>query len=463
MKITYGLRTRILIPIGVIIFAVLGTSTFLHIQALKQNYFEAIRWRSDALAQGILGDIIRKYGIYEVADVRRFLGALSLKCMEIYKLNKDKNVAHVAVIDESGVIVAHNNRELWNTPVQNPELIRNLKRREHITVSDETAYHTFIPIFLKQNVFIGTIDIGFPKTVMDQKIYSILADSLKLLTVFLMIAFWVILFIIKRKIVSPIVRTIEESDRGIGEIFLSSEEIASLSQMLAQGTSEHAASSETSSSALEEVSSMIRKNADNTGQADDFMKEVGQVIGKANDSMRTLTDSMKEIIRVSQETSQVVRIIDGIAFQTNLLALNASVEAARAGEAGAGFAVVAGEVKNLAMRTAEAARNTSDLIERTLKKIQTGGDIVSETCTVFGEVTRFSDKIEKLIISVAETSEEQALRIEQISKAFAEIDKVARNNAAIADKSAFASEKMKDRGEMIKILINELRALIGKK
>ena len=273
----------------------------------------------------------------------------------------------------------------------------------------------------------------------------------------------IILFIIKRKIVSPVVRTIEESDRGIGQIFLSSEQIASLSQMLAQGTSEHAAASEMKSSALEEVSSMVRKNADNTGQADNFMKKAGQVIKKANDSMMILTYSMEEIILVGQETSKVVKMIDEIAFQTNLLALNASVEAARAGETGAGFAVVAGEVKNLAMRTAEATRNTSDLIEKTLEKIQIGGDIVSETRNIFAKVANFSDKIEKLIISIAGTSEEQAVRIEQISKAFTEIDKVAQDNAAIAEKSASASEKMRAQGEMIKNLINELRSLVSTK
>lgn len=270
-------------------------------------------------------------------------------------------------------------------------------------------------------------------------------------------------WIIRRKIASPIVRTIAASDKGVGRIFLSSEEMAYLSRMLAHGTSEHAAASEVRSSALEQVSATIRKNADSTGQANRFMKDVGQVIGKANDSMGALTDSMEEIIRVSQETSQVIKIIDGIAFQTNLLALNASVEAARAGEAGGGFAIVAEEVRNLALRTAEAARNTSQLIEGTLEKIRTGGGIVSQTREIFGDVTRFSDKVENLIISVAETSEEQALRIEQISSAFTEIDKVAQKNATIADKSASVSEKMRAEGEMMKALMNELRILVGTK
>ncbi len=164
---------------------------------------------------------------------------------------------------------------------------------------------------------------------------------------------------------------------------MASGQVSSASQQLAAGSSEQAASIEETSSSLEEMSSMTSQNADNAGCADNLMKEVNQVVGQANASMTELTTSMAHISQASEETSKIIKTIDEIAFQTNLLALNAAVEAARAGEAGAGFAVVADEVRNLAMRAADAAKNTADLIEGTVKKVSDGSDLVTKTNDAF--------------------------------------------------------------------------------
>jgi len=173
-------------------------------------------------------------------------------------------------------------------------------------------------------------------------------------------------------------------------------QVSTASQSLAEGASEQAASIEETSSALEEMASMTRQNADNATQADTLMKEANQVVNSANASMDELTRSMEEISRASEETSKIIKTIDEIAFQTNLLALNAAVEAARAGEAGAGFAVVADEVRNLAMRAADAAKNTANLIEGTVKKVGAGGELVARTNEAFGEVSRSTAKVGEL-------------------------------------------------------------------
>ncbi|MDA3835298.1 MAG: methyl-accepting chemotaxis protein, partial [Spirochaetales bacterium] len=174
-------------------------------------------------------------------------------------------------------------------------------------------------------------------------------------------------FFVTRSLVNVLSRMSANMFEGASQVASASSQVSSASRSLAEGSSEQAAAIEETSSSLEEMSSMTKQNADNASQADSLMKETSRVVSDANSSMTKLTTSMEEISEASDETRKVVKTIDEIAFQTNLLALNASVEAARAGEAGAGFAVVAAEVRNLALRSADAAKNTADLIEGTVK------------------------------------------------------------------------------------------------
>jgi methyl-accepting chemotaxis protein len=207
-------------------------------------------------------------------------------------------------------------------------------------------------------------------------------------------------------------------------------ESMAIAESLAEASSEQAASGEETSSSLEEMSSMTKLNSENANNANRMMKEANQIIGSANDSMDDLTNSMGEISKASEETQKIVKTIDEIAFQTNLLALNAAVEAARAGEAGAGFAVVADEVRNLAMRAADAAKNTADLIEGTVKRIKDGVDIVGTTNEGFSKVADSSAKVGELLVEIATASNEQAQGIEQVNIAVAQMDKVTQQNAA---------------------------------
>jgi methyl-accepting chemotaxis protein len=170
---------------------------------------------------------------------------------------------------------------------------------------------------------------------------------------------------------------------------------------------------------------------------------------------------MKEISIASEQTAKIIKTIDEIAFQTNLLALNAAVEAARAGEAGAGFAVVAGEVRNLAMRAAEAAKNTAGLLEGTVKKIQSGSNMVSKTNEDFGKVAAGSKKVGGLVGEIAAASREQAQGIEQINIAMAEMDRVVQQNASNAEESAKASEGMNVQAEQMKKFVDHLVVLVG--
>lgn len=266
--------------------------------------------------------------------------------------------------------------------------------------------------------------------------------------------------VITRSVSRSLIRVIAGLTEGADQVASASGQVSASSQALAEGASEQAASIEETSSSLEEISAMTKQNADNARQADTLMKGASQVVGQANNSMAALTKSMEEISRASEETSKIIKTIDEIAFQTNLLALNAAVEAARAGEAGAGFAVVAGEVRNLALRAADAAKSTANLIEGTVKKVKDGSELVRKTNEEFSEVARNAGKVGELVAEITVASDEQAQGIEQVNKAVAEMDKVVQQVAASAEESASASEEMNAQAEQMKGYVAKMAALV---
>ena len=267
--------------------------------------------------------------------------------------------------------------------------------------------------------------------------------------------------VIARGISSVLKGISNRMQEGAEQVAAASRQVSSASQSLAEGASQQAASLEESSSALEEMASSTRQNANHATRAQDLMKECSQVLRQAAGSMSEVTVSMQEISKSSEETSRIIKTIDGIAFQTNLLALNAAVEAARAGEAGAGFAVVAEEVRSLAMRAAEAARNTAGLLEGTVKRIREGSELVTRTNEEFSLVSSSISQIGELIAGIAASSQEQAKGIEQISEAVAGMDVVTQQNAANAEESASASEELSAQAYQMKSGVDELTVLVG--
>jgi methyl-accepting chemotaxis protein len=263
-----------------------------------------------------------------------------------------------------------------------------------------------------------------------------------------------------RSITLPINRIVDGLSEGSDQVASASGQVSSASQSLAEGASEQAASIEESSASIEEMSAMTKKNAENADMADNLMREAQKIVSTANESMQELTASMDDISKASEETSRIIKTIDEIAFQTNLLALNAAVEAARAGEAGAGFAVVADEVRNLAMRAADAAKNTAQLIEGTVKKINNGSELVSTTNEAFAQASQSTAKVGSLVEEISEATKEQSSGIDQVNIAINEMDKVVQQNAANAEESASASEEMHAQAEQLREYVRDLMTLI---
>ena len=238
------------------------------------------------------------------------------------------------------------------------------------------------------------------------------------------------------------------------------EQISSGNQNLSQRTSEQASSLEEIASTIEEATAAINQNAENAGRAKE-LTDTG--VAKSLDGNRVALEAVNSINEMndsSKKVADIISTINEIAFQTNLLALNAAVEAARAGEAGAGFAVVADEVRSLALRAAEAARNTQELIEQTVQRINDGTTLVRATQTGFQEVRQASGQVSGLIGQIASASREQAQGVEQVALAMSQMDRVVQQTAAHAEESAAAAEELKAQASSLQDSVQEITVLI---
>lgn len=266
---------------------------------------------------------------------------------------------------------------------------------------------------------------------------------------------------IVRRLTSELRTAAAELKTGSDQMASASDQVASSSQVLAQGASEQAASLEETSAATEELSSMVTRNAENTKSASELVVQSQRQFEQANTQLGEMVAAMNDIHASSDKISKIIRVIDEIAFQTNILALNAAVEAARAGESGMGFAVVADEVRSLAQRSAQAARDTTTLIEDAIRQTAIGKnhvDTVNHSIhSVSGEVTRVSELVEE----VRTASDEQTRGIQQIARSVSQIRQVTQESAANSEESAAAAEQLNAQSASLRAVADRLVSMVG--
>jgi methyl-accepting chemotaxis protein len=271
----------------------------------------------------------------------------------------------------------------------------------------------------------------------------------------------VTLVLLSRSITRPILGVVSQLESGAAQTASIAAHVSGASRGLAEGSSEQAASLEETSASLEELSSMTKRNADSSGTANQLASQARVVADGGAQDIQTMQQAMHDIRASSDDIAKIIKIIDEIAFQTNILALNAAVEAARAGEAGAGFAVVAEEVRALAQRSAQAAKDTAAKIEGAITKTGQGVQISERVGKNLADIVEKVRQLDTLINEVATASREQSEGVTQISTAIGQMDRVTQANAANAEETSAAAEELNSQSALLKEAVAGLLALTG--
>lgn len=284
---------------------------------------------------------------------------------------------------------------------------------------------------------------------------------LSLVVLGLCLATGVVMWFLIRHVSNSLRRTASQLIEGADQVASAAVQVSSASQCLAEGATEQAATLEETSASSKEVSATARTNTESCHAAAELVMHAQQQFEAANMSLDQMVESMNQISSSGTKISKIIRVIDEIAFQTNILALNAAVEAARAGEAGKGFAVVAEEVRNLAQRSATAARDTAALIEESITTSQDGRTKVDQVAAAIKSISAEATKIKSLVDQVNVGSEEQTRGIEMIGHSLAQIEQVTQRSAASAEESASAAHELTSHSQAVNGIVKELIALVG--
>ncbi|AMG35687.1 methyl-accepting chemotaxis protein [Achromobacter xylosoxidans] len=252
-----------------------------------------------------------------------------------------------------------------------------------------------------------------------------------------------------KRMQESLTRTVATVRRGVDEINVGSREISAGNTDLSSRTEQQAASLEETAASMEQLASTVKQNADNARQANQLAASASDVAERGGSAVAEVVNTMQGISASSRKISEIVSVIDGIAFQTNILALNAAVEAARAGEQGKGFAVVAGEVRSLAQRSAQAAKEIKGLIEDSVTKVGAGSQQVERAGATMQEIVASVKRVTDIMGEISAASEEQSSGIDQVNRAVSQMDEVTQQNAALVEEAAAAAGSLQEQAQRL--------------
>ncbi|HEX3048742.1 MAG TPA: methyl-accepting chemotaxis protein [Bacillota bacterium] len=317
----------------------------------------------------------------------------------------------------------------------------------------------YIPLRDSNGKVIGMWFVGIPIDQINQEMKNInyLTGAFSILLIFIGI---VIALYFNNSIVRPIRVIAKDLSQITGQVSAASASLSAASQQLSEGSAEQAASIEETSSTLEESVAMIQQTKENTKQAALLSKHVKELSDKGDLEMQELTDSMNELKKSSAQIAKIIKVIDEIAFQTNILALNAAIEAARAGESGAGFAVVAEEVRNLAQRSALAAKDTALIIESNIELSEKGMTVTETVKNSLMDITIQAKKVSELMEEITAASGEQSQGVEQVNQAILQMEGIVQQNTSSAEENAAAANELNNQSQNILEIVEQLSFIL---
>jgi len=386
------------------------------------------------------------------------LGAFTASVVDPIKIGK---TGYVYIIDGDGTFLAHPKKEL----ILEQKLTQWEFGKEIVNRKNGHMEYNFKGID-KQACFASDDKLGWiVATGIDNSQIYAASHALRnfgiLLTVVSLLCVAGVVFLVARSVSGPINRMITELNAGSEQTNSAADQIANASVALAEQSSEQAAAVEETSASLEEMTANVRNTTESADRCQELMTEAQGVVQQGLGSMQEMVEAISTIKSSADQTAKIVSTIDEIAFQTNLLALNAAVEAARAGEAGKGFAVVAEEVRNLAQRAAEAAKETSALIDESVTHADRGVQVTEQTRSAFEQTAENSSQVAVQVDSIAAAAREQAMGIEQINKAVGQLDQTTQGAAANAEESASSAEELSAQASQLRSVVGQLHGLVS--